>query len=93
MAAVPNSPRFRRAVVSTVLIGAMFAAVGSVTAGASDAPGTEIVVVHAGDTLWSIASAAKPTADPRATIAEIKALNALPDSSIQAGQALVVPVG
>ena len=49
------------------------------------------IVVQPGQTLWSIASAAEPTADPRAVIQQIMSVNALSGTNIQAGQLLWVP--
>ncbi len=49
------------------------------------------VVVRPGDTLWSIAVRADPTADPRAVIQEIIDDNALRGTAIQVGQVLYVP--
>jgi len=58
-------------------------------------PDVEVVavtyVVEPGDTLWSIASATSPGADPRAVIDAIVQTNGLQGASIQPGQALVVP--
>jgi LysM repeat protein len=88
-----RAAQLRRALVSTALIGALLGAVGSVTAGATDATATHTITVQGGQTLWSIAKEAAPNADPRATIAEIKALNQLRGSVVQVGQALVVPAG
>jgi LysM domain len=51
------------------------------------------VVVHPGQTLWSIAAQAEPSADPRVVMQEIVDLNALPGSSIEPGQRLWVPHG
>ena len=51
------------------------------------------VVVRPGQTLWSIASAAEPGADPRVIIQQIVAANALSGATIQAGQLLWVPRG
>jgi hypothetical protein len=55
--------------------------------------GMHQVVVEPGQTLWSIASAAEPTADPQAVIQEIMTANSLPGSIIHAGQVLWVPRG
>jgi len=49
------------------------------------------VVVHPGQTLWSIASQAEPTADPRAVMQQIIELNALRGTSVVPGQRLWVP--
>ena len=51
------------------------------------------VVVHPGQTLWSIASQAEPTADPRAVMQQIIDLNALRGTGIEPGQRLWVPRG
>jgi LysM domain len=51
------------------------------------------VVVHPGQTLWSIASQAEPTADPRALMQQIIELNALRGTSVVPGQRLWVPRG
>jgi hypothetical protein len=49
------------------------------------------VVVHPGQTLWSIAVRTDPAADPRMVIQQIIDDNALTDTAIQAGQVLWVP--
>jgi LysM domain len=51
------------------------------------------VVVHPGQTLWSIASQAEPTADPRAVMQQISELNALHGTNVVPGQRLWVPRG
>jgi len=51
------------------------------------------VVVHPGQTLWSIASQAEPTADPRAVMQQIIELNALHGTNVVPGQRLWVPRG
>ena len=49
-------------------------------------------VVLPGETLWSIAGGLSPGSDPRDTIAEIVRINALPDSSVAAGQRIALPI-
>jgi len=50
------------------------------------------VVVHSGDTLWSIARAAAPEADPRATIEALRDINGLAgDAPLVPGQRLTLP--
>jgi len=49
------------------------------------------VVVRPGDTLWSIAAKADPTADPRIVIQQIVDDNALSGTAISGGQVLWVP--
>src|SRR5215472_11015148 len=51
------------------------------------------VVVQPGESLWSIAAQAEPTADPRSVIQQIIDLNALGGTSIQPGERLWVPRG
>jgi hypothetical protein len=53
--------------------------------------GMHEVVVHAGQTLWSIASAAEPTADPRLVVQQIMAANRMSTTDVAAGQLLWVP--
>ena len=49
------------------------------------------VVVRPGQTLWSIAVKADPSADPRIVIQQIIADNALSGTGLEAGQVLWVP--
>ena len=49
------------------------------------------VVVEPGQTLWEIAGEVAPDEDRRDTVAAILELNALPGSSVQAGQQIAVP--
>lgn len=58
-----------------------------------EGPATVAVTVEPGDTLWGIAAAIDPGADPRALIAEIRELNSLTQSGLVPGQVLVVPAG
>ena len=51
------------------------------------------VVVHPGQSLWSIASEADPSADPRTVMQEIVDLNALHGTNLVPGQRLWVPRG
>jgi len=51
------------------------------------------VVVRPGQSLWSIASQAEPSADPRMVMQEIVDLNALRGTSLVPGQHLWVPRG
>jgi hypothetical protein len=65
-------------------------------AGASDlaqaAPATEMITVQAGDSLWSLATNAVSTGDPRDTVQRIRELNGIEGSIITPGDRLVVPV-
>jgi hypothetical protein len=51
------------------------------------------VVVLPGQSLWTIAAQAEPSADPRSVIQQIIDLNALGGTSIHPGQRLLVPRG
>jgi hypothetical protein len=51
------------------------------------------VVVHPGQSLWSIASQAQPSVDPRTVMREIVDLNALHGTNLVPGQRLWVPRG
>jgi hypothetical protein len=51
------------------------------------------IVVQPGQTLWSIAAAVEPSADPRAAIQQISDINGLTGTQIEAGQLLWVPRG
>ncbi|RLP77822.1 LysM peptidoglycan-binding domain-containing protein [Mycetocola tolaasinivorans] len=50
------------------------------------------VTVASGDTLWQLAVELDPRADPRDVIAEIRDLNQLQTSSLDAGQRLAIPL-
>jgi len=87
----------------TVLLVALIAAVAvfgpralSTTAFASDATGATVQLdtytVSNGDTLWAIAANLTPQGrDVRDTVAEIKVVNAMTDSQLQAGQQILLP--
>jgi hypothetical protein len=49
------------------------------------------IVVQPGETLWTIASQAEPSADPRQVIAEIMTANSMTSTVVQAGELLWVP--
>ena len=51
------------------------------------------VVVHPGESLWSIALRAQPSADPRIVVQQIIELNALNGTGIEPGEHLWVPRG
>jgi hypothetical protein len=93
-----------RAVVATLIvaiIAAIALVVGLTAAGGARAAnqgqpsagyqGMHEIVVRPGQTLWSIASAAEPGADPRDVVQEIMTANAMSDTTISAGQLLWVP--
>jgi fermentation-respiration switch protein FrsA (DUF1100 family) len=81
-----------------VLLAVLLVLVGGlavVIAPASDAAGPptppRTVVVHRGDTLWSIAARYVPGGDPFATIEEIRRLNGIDDYTVFVGESLVLP--
>jgi nucleoid-associated protein YgaU len=85
-----------RAVVIGLLLNLAVALIAAVALMASSGPAdthtaTATVVVQPGDTLWGIATKAAPSADPRATIAELKRLNHLGGTAIEVGQELILP--
>jgi LysM repeat protein len=49
------------------------------------------IVVRPGQTLWSIAAAAEPSADPRVVVQQIMTVNSLTSPQIEAGQLLWIP--
>ena len=51
----------------------------------------ESVIVGRHDTLWEIASKARPGVDPRITVRRIIDLNSLPGPIVQPGQRLLLP--
>ncbi len=53
---------------------------------------TGVVVVQPGENLWQIAKAVAPQADPRETVTAIRELNGIGDSTVVAGQSIIVPV-
>lgn len=55
------------------------------------APPVRFVTVQPGQSLWAIAGEVAPGADRRDTVAQIRDLNALPGSGVQAGQQIAVP--
>jgi nucleoid-associated protein YgaU len=94
--------RGRAVVAGLAAAAAVFAcsllAAGGAAAASHGSPGAGYggmhqVVVKPGQTLWSIASATEPTADPQAVVQQIVTANSLPGSTIHAGQVLWVPRG
>lgn len=80
------------AVVAVLLTMSAAAALPAGGAAGEQVSWSSSVVVLPGQTLWDVASDARPGADIRETIAEIRALNDLPTSGLTAGQVLLVPV-
>jgi hypothetical protein len=79
-----------------VLAGVVVSMAGSVLLGgnvygALSAVQPAQVQVHAGDTLWSIAAAHYPSADPRERVDQIITLNHIEGSAITPGEILLLP--
>ena len=90
----------RRGRVVLVLLGALvlLAAVsvgrtGSQAATAVDnGPALRQTTVQPGETLWAVAQRIAPKNDPREVVDQIRRINHLPTSGLQAGQQLLLPV-
>jgi Tfp pilus assembly protein FimV len=54
-------------------------------------PALQQTTVQPGDTLWSVAQRIAPDNDPRQVVAQIKRINHLHGSALQAGQLLLLP--
>jgi nucleoid-associated protein YgaU len=83
-------------VVATLLWFAVATAAHASAHGAPAAPAQQAltqVVVQPGQTLWSIATQADPSADPRLVVQRIVTANKLTSESVAAGQRLWVPRG
>jgi len=81
-------------VVGALLIafaGGTASAVAEGTRADAAAASFEYVTVQAGQSLWKLAEAIAPTADPRDVIAEIVSLNQLSSENVQPGQRLALP--
>lgn len=75
-------------------IGGAFAGVGAIGAAAGSQGSTatfQYVTVETGESLWQVAEAVAPTADPRDVIADILSLNNLSSGEVQPGQRLAIP--
>ena len=75
-------------------IGAVAAGAGAIGAAAGTQGSTatfSYVTVEPGESLWQVAAAVAPTADPRDVIADILSLNNLSSGDVQPGQRLAIP--
>jgi hypothetical protein len=74
----------------TVLVSGRFTAdaVSSLRSG----PATSVVVVQPGENLWQLARQLAPGTDPREVVTQIRVLNGLGSTPVEAGQSIVVPV-
>jgi LysM repeat protein len=85
-------PLMLAAVAAALLLGFFTSPARAATVG-TEAPGaaaTKVTVLQ-GQTLWSIASSADPSRDPRDVVSDIVELNGLRTSVVQPGQQLFVP--
>ena len=55
------------------------------------APAVTQTTVQAGESLWTVAHRVAPGTDPRETVQQIRQLNHLSSSGLQAGQQLLLP--
>ncbi len=81
-------------VVLPLAIGIAVFSWGSGSAIATDVTSTagfEYVQVESGQSLWQVAAAIAPQADPRDVVSDIIHLNGLQSSDVQPGQRLAVP--
>jgi len=53
--------------------------------------GMRQIVVRPGQTLWTIATQAEPSVDPRLVISQIMTTNSMTSPAVQAGELLWVP--
>jgi len=82
--------------VAALLLGAMAVLLGpmatpAAAGAAASHPAAATYVVQPGQTLWAIATAIAPNADPRETITTLREANNLTTSDVYAGQRLVIP--
>ena len=88
-----------RLVLLVLAVGIVLAGISVGRAGSQAATATETgpaltqTTVQQGETLWTVAQRIAPGNDPREIIAQIRRINHLHDSSLQAGQQLLLPVG
>lgn len=87
-----------RALMLLALVAVLFAAFSLGRANtqaapiAGETPATvEQIIVQPGDSLWVVARRIAPENDPREVISQIRRLNRLGDSQLQAGQQLLLP--
>jgi len=77
------------AILSVVVVSSQ---VADASDSASGSTATAVVVVQAGDSLWSIAQQVSSNVDPREMVSRIQDLNGLDGAVVVAGQSLVVPI-
>ena len=77
-------------VTALALVAIAWLSASPATAGVSAASGASQVMVHSGDSLWTIATEVAPGRDPRAEIADLRRLNHLTGDTVTPGQLLRV---
>lgn len=88
-----------RAVLATVLVAPVLAAVLAFAVGGGAATATgelsiadfEYVTVEPGQSLWQVAESIAPGADPRDVISDVMRLNGLESSVVHPGERLAIP--
>lgn len=68
-----------------------FDAIGAAAGTQGSTATFQYVTVEPGESLWQVAQAVAPTADPRDVIAEILSFNDLSSGDVQPGQRLAIP--
>lgn len=56
------------------------------------APAVQQTVIQPGESLWTVARRIAPDNDPRTVVAQIRKLNDMAGSQVQAGQHLLLPI-
>lgn len=87
---------FAVALVTVVIAALGLAAAGGAQAANHGRPGAGYqgmrqIVVRPGQTLWTIATRAEPSVDPRLVISQIMTANSMTSPAVQAGELLWVP--
>lgn len=81
-----------RLLLNMVILVAIIVLMFVIFSGATKADTTpQKVIIHPGDTLWSIALVMHPEQDPRFTVETIRNVNHLSDLNVQPGQQILVP--
>ncbi len=85
------TPRGRAVLLGGLLALVVLVSWGLALATATASGPSRVVTVQPGDSLWSIAAAVDPSADPRVLVHDIKQRNGLVDSVVTPGQVLFLP--
>lgn len=87
-----NRKRFFTIIALFVFVVVLLATFLTVNASNPAEKETRLLIVHAGDTLWEIASENCSKGDIRNYISDVKRMNELETSTIYAGQCLYLPI-